>query len=371
MNPDQVQSNIKSKLIWLLFMHRHGDRAPLNMAPRDKYNDIKFWPEGFGNLNNHGRRRMYKLGKYIRKRYEGFVTDDIRKIYSRSSDVERCIESSMALLAGLCPPAGRFVWDSSLPWLPIPIHSVPPPDDYLLNEAGKKYFHDFIKEIHHLQSTEAVKKLYEESVEERKLLEKEMGYEFDNFIKFKCIYSTLNIEETNGFEMPSWYTPELKKKLYHLSGVAFGLAGGGTESLKRTRSGHLLQDMINRMQTAQVNDSFSGGQNEYHFYNNEGNFRKIVHYSTHDSLIASMLESLNINDPPIPPAFGATFFFELYADVDEEGNQVGEKYLKIFYLDDTESEKPIEKVLPGCKLDAKGRITLRSFTEYVSHLLPK
>lgn len=370
MSSDIVQSNVKPKLLWLLFMHRHGDRTPLNMAPRDKYNDVKYWPEGFGNLNNAGRRRMFKLGQYIRRRYDGFITDDLRKIYSRSSDVERCIESSMAVLAGLCPPRDRFVWDNQMPWIPIPVHTVPTPDDYLLNEAGKKYFQDFIKEIQNLQTTDTVKKMYQDSVSERELLEREMGYDIDTFVKFKCVYSTLDIEENTGLEMPDWYTPELKEKLYRISGAAFGLAGGGTEKLKQIRTGSLLQDIIVRMQTASTDDSHIKSRSEYNLYNKETNFRKVVHYSTHDSVIASVLESLNINNPPIPPAFGATFFFELYVDVSESGEQVGEKYLKIFYLDDTETEKPIEQILPGSKLDERGRLTLRNFTDYVSHLLP-
>lgn len=370
MSNKAVQSVTSPKLIWLLFMHRHGDRTPLNMAPMDKYNDISYWPEGFGNLTNAGRLRMFKLGKFIRQRYDGFITDDIRTIYSRSSDVERCIESSMAVLAGLVPPKGRFCWNQDLPWIPIPIHSVPGPDDYILNEAGKKYVNDYINEIRNLQNTEKVKKLYEESPQERELLTREMGYEFDNFIKFKCIYSTLDIEENTGLKMPDWYTPVLKQKLYSLAGAAFGLAGGGTEHIRKMRSGNLLQDMISRMESVTPNGFMLGQHSEFHLYNSEAFNRKIVHFSTHDSIIASLLECLNINSPPIPPAFGATFFFELYADLDEQGNQCGEKYLKIYYLDDTETEKPIEKCLPNCKLDERGRLTVDNFKEYVKHLLP-
>lgn len=361
------------KLIWLLFMHRHGDRAPLNMAPRDKYNNTTYWPEGFGNLNNAGRLRMFKVGKYIRTRYENFLTDNIREVYSRSSDVDRCIESSHAVLAGLYPPTSRFEWNKQLLWIPAPVHTVPAPEDYLLNEAGRKYMVDLVNEIHIVQSSEAVKKLYLESVKERALLEKELGYEYDMFYKFKCTYSTLDIEERSGLAMPDWYTPELKQKLYRFAGIAFGLAGGGTEKLKKIRCSHLLDDMVSRMEMASIDGPKLSSSSDFHQPTNapSDDDRKIVHYSTHDSIMAAFLEALNINTPtPIPPGFGATFFIELYVDLNEQGLPISEKYIKLFYMDDTDSENPIEKKLPASCLDEQGRLTLNRFKKYIGHLLP-
>lgn len=362
------------KLIWLLFMHRHGDRAPLNMAPRDKYNSIVYWPEGFGNLNNAGRLRMFKLGKFIRQRYNGFLTDNIREVYSRSSDVDRCIESSHAVLAGIYSPSDRFEWNKELRWIPAPVHTVPPPDDYLLNEAGRKYLQEFINEIHKVQSSDAVKELYAQSVKERELMEKELGYEYDMFFKFKCTYSTLDIEEKNGLPMPAWYTPELKEKLYRYAGIAFALAGGGTEKLKKIRCGHLLEDFVSRMCIASIEGPQVKDQSDFQQPTNapsEVDDRKVVHYSTHDSIMAAFLQALDLNTTtPVPPGFGATFFIELYVDLDENGHPNSEKYLKLFYMDDTGSERPVEKKLPNCPLNEKGQLTLENFKEHIKHLLP-
>lgn len=370
----KVAINTKPKLIWLLFIHRHGDRSPLNMGPKDKYNDLKYWPEGFGNLDNGGRLRMYKLGQFIRRRYADFLTDSFREVYSRSSDVERCIESSNAVLAGLYPPSDRFKWNNSLLWTPAPVHTVPATEDYLLNEAGRDYVNDVIKEIVLIQNSDKVKKLYADSVEERKLLEKEIGYEYDSFYKFKCTYSTFDIEEKRGLQMPEWYTPELKQRLYGFAGVSFALAGAGTERLKQLRCGHLLEDIISRMQLSSATGPKPRDKSDFQQPTNtpaETSDRKVVHYSTHDSIMAALLESLNINEPCVPPGFGATLFMELYVDVDEEGQPISDKYIKIFHMDDTKSEKPIEKKLPNCKLNEDGKLTLDSFIQYVNHLLPK
>lgn len=344
------------------------------MGPKDKYNDIKYWPEGFGNLDNAGRLRMFKLGKFIRRRYDSFLSDNFREVYSRSSDVERCIESSQAVLAGLYPPnKARSQWCEKLNWVPAPIHTVPAPDDYLLNEAGKNYIADINKEIQLIKKGDRVKKLYEESVTERELLERELGYDYESFYKFKCTYSTLDIEEKAGLEMPKWYTPELKKKLYHFAGIGFALAGGGTERLQQLRCGHLLYDVIQRMRLASITGPRLINQSDFQQPTNapsEVNDRKVVHYSTHDSIMAALLESLKINDPPIPPGFGSTFFIELYVDVDDQDQPIGDKYLRLFYMDDTNTENPIEKVLPDSHLDGNGRLSLESFTDYVKHLLP-
>lgn len=374
MSSQAATAKAKPKLIWLFFIHRHGDRTPLNMGPKDKYNDLKYWPEGFGNLDNAGRQRMYKLGQFIRRRYDNFLTDNFREVYSRSSDVDRCIESSHAVLAGLYPPTDRYIWNKDLNWIPNPVHSVPAPDDYILNEAGRKYIADVENEVKIIKKSDAVKKLYENSVEERALLERELGYDFESFYKFKCTYSTLDIEEKYGYEMPSWYTPELKKRLYHFAGIGFALAGGGTERLRQIRCGHLLDDILSRMELASPEGPKPIDKSDFQQPTNapaDSCDRKVIHYSTHDSIMAALLESLEINEPCLPPGFGATFFLELYIDVDEEGNQISEKYVKVFHLDNTESENPIEKKLPRAKLNDKGRLTLKSFREAVNHLLPQ
>lgn len=33
-------------------MFRHGDRTPTECYPRDPYNNLSYWPEGWGQLTN-------------------------------------------------------------------------------------------------------------------------------------------------------------------------------------------------------------------------------------------------------------------------------------------------------------------------------
>lgn len=315
---------------------------------------------------------MYRLGQFIRRRYDHFMTDSIREVYSRSSDADRCIESASAVLAGMYPPSERFRWNGDLLWVPAPVHSVPPQDDYLLNFDGKRYREEKDKERLKIQQSEAVKQMYEESVQEREILERELGYCFDKFTVFPAVYSTMAIEENSGLEMPSWYTPEFKNKITNLARRSFAL-GYASLRLRQMGFGHLIEDIVTKMEEVPIVDTESDAVSDLNQATNlpsEKNEYRIVQYSTHDWSLCGLIATLDIDNPNVP-GFGASFFFELYVDVDEQGIAIGEKYLKIFYLNNTESKAPVEKMLPGCKLDSRGRLTLSNFREHIKHLLPK
>lgn len=37
--------------------------------------------------------------------------------------------TASAFLAGAFPPSGKQIWNKDLPWMPIPIYSIPPDQD--------------------------------------------------------------------------------------------------------------------------------------------------------------------------------------------------------------------------------------------------
>jgi len=70
--------------------------------------------------------QQYKLGQYIRERYEGFLNSTYSpyETYVQSSGVDRAMMSAEANLAGLYPPRDeRSQWNPDLNWQPIPVHS--------------------------------------------------------------------------------------------------------------------------------------------------------------------------------------------------------------------------------------------------------
>ncbi|EPY87244.1 prostatic acid phosphatase long isoform precursor [Camelus ferus] len=78
-----------------------------------------------------GMKQHYELGDYIRKRYGKFLNESYKheQVYVRSTDVDRTLMSAMTNLAALFPPKGTSVWNPSLLWQPIPVHTVPLSED--------------------------------------------------------------------------------------------------------------------------------------------------------------------------------------------------------------------------------------------------
>jgi hypothetical protein len=77
-----------------------------NISINFPYKNESDWLNGFEQLTNSGKIRMYNLGVYLRERYNGFLTDNIREIYARSRDLDRCIESTQLVLNGAYKPKG-------------------------------------------------------------------------------------------------------------------------------------------------------------------------------------------------------------------------------------------------------------------------
>lgn len=78
--------------------------------------------------------RQYKLGQYLRRRYDKLLGEKYspKKIYVQSSDRDRTLASAQTCLAGLFPPTADEIWNSKIFWQPIPVHTMPRKSDYLI-----------------------------------------------------------------------------------------------------------------------------------------------------------------------------------------------------------------------------------------------
>ncbi len=125
----------EDKVAFTTVIYRHGDRTPIDPYPKDPYKNESNWPVGFGQLTPRGKMMQFKLGQYLRNRYNDLLGDEYSEnvIYVRSTDVDRTLMSAQSNLAGLYPPKGGQVWNPELLWQPIPVHTVPIVDDNLLS----------------------------------------------------------------------------------------------------------------------------------------------------------------------------------------------------------------------------------------------
>lgn len=102
--------------------------------------DESHWPGGMGELSNEGKRQQFRLGQYLRRRYNELIGEKYspEKVYIRSTDFDRTIMSALANLAGLYQPTSSEVWNELIPtWQPIPVHVAELKSDYTLYGPGK------------------------------------------------------------------------------------------------------------------------------------------------------------------------------------------------------------------------------------------
>ena len=116
------------ELVHVQLLHRHGDRAPVHVNPKD----MPLWRDRIGlrpgQLSKIGIAQLGALGRHLRKAYvmEGFLPPvPGTSVQTRSTDVDRCLQSIHALLDELYP--------QSL----IPVHTVPEPSEKLLQATDK------------------------------------------------------------------------------------------------------------------------------------------------------------------------------------------------------------------------------------------
>ncbi|KAI4591280.1 hypothetical protein MJG53_020289 [Ovis ammon polii x Ovis aries] len=197
---------------------RHGDRSPIETFPNDPIKESS-WPQGFGQLTQLGMAQHYELGEYIRKRYENFLNESYKheQVHVRSTDIDRTLMSAMTNLAALFPPEGISIWNPSLPWQPIPVHTVPVSEDQLLYLPFRNCprFQELQSET--LISEEFQKRLhpYKDFIE---VLPKLTGYhDQDLFGIWSKVYDPLFCEGVHNFTLPSWATEDTMTKLKEIS----------------------------------------------------------------------------------------------------------------------------------------------------------
>ena len=50
--PDMCVSDALNIPVIILQLYRHGDRTPVASYPTDPYNNVSYWPNGWGQLTN-------------------------------------------------------------------------------------------------------------------------------------------------------------------------------------------------------------------------------------------------------------------------------------------------------------------------------
>lgn len=100
--------------------------------------------------------------------------------------------SAEACLAGLFPPHGYEIWNRNINWQPIPVHTVPIHEDYVLNAHVKCDRYDKVYAA-------IDRNLIEQHEPLIKYLEKHSGRSLRTLYDISKLHDTLKIERSRGY----------------------------------------------------------------------------------------------------------------------------------------------------------------------------
>ncbi|KAM9307681.1 prostatic acid phosphatase-like [Gastrophryne carolinensis] len=340
------ESAAEKKLKLAIVLFRHGDRSPFATYPNDKYKE-ESWPDGFGQLTQLGMEQQYELGKYLRKRYYGFINETYsrQEVFVRSTDMDRTIMSVLVNLAGLFPPVERQIWNQNFTWQPIPVHTVPLQEDNMLymSETNCPSYVELQKETYASKELHDLKEPYMDFV---KTLQNVTGYSAeqlnDGYILW-TLYDSLLCESLHNYTLPDWVTTDVMDKLLHLSEISMDSLYGIYKQHEKSRlmGGVLVKQVLENITEATASPSKL----------------RLIMYSAHDTTLAALHMALNVSNGKLPP-YASCHFFELYQD------ENGTHSIEMYYRNDS-SVDPYPVTLPGCSLSCP----LDRFTDLTSSII--
>ncbi|CAG9854901.1 unnamed protein product [Phyllotreta striolata] len=294
------------KLIGVAVLFRHGDRSPIESYPNDPYIDIKYWPEGLGQLLDQGKKRQFELGKYLRNRYNDFIPLQYNRkdILVKSTDVDRTLMSAASNLAGLYFKTNKSTyWEDNLPWDPIPIHTTPEEDDPVLAEG--KDCPNFSKLYETTLNSSHFRNIVQNHSGIKSVVEKNTNWTIDSIKFYQNLYTVFYVyQSTNSSYLPPWSRDLDMSELSHLAGISFS-SETFTSELQRFRFGPFFHYL-------------------HHYFDGiiKGKKPRFLMLSAHDTTVAGILNTYGAYDYH-PPEFAEAIIWELRRRADEV-------FLKIF-----------------------------------------
>lgn len=337
------QQQDDGELVFTSILYRHGERTPEVPYTNDPYKNDSYWPIGWGQLTNNGKRQHFELGQWLRKRYMSLMRGGKYSntlVYVRSTDWDRTLMSALSNLAGMFYPTQAELWNNDIKWQPVPVHTIPKQLDKLLsmNYPCPKY-----QELRDAFYQSGFMKSYNKKHQELyDYLTKHTGQPVDDPIQVQYLYSTLYIQTLNNYTLPEWTQAVFPDKMYDVSAFGFKMPVY-TDTLKRLYGGPLLKEIIKHMNAKKSGNLYPD--------------RNLAVYSAHDTTVSALLETMGVFETHIPP-FAATVLVELRKNNDQFK-------VSVYYKNST--AEPYLLTIPGCTPSCP----LEKFEELSSHVVPQ
>uniref|UniRef100_A0A8C0L718 acid phosphatase n=1 Tax=Canis lupus dingo TaxID=286419 RepID=A0A8C0L718_CANLU len=327
--PPPPQALTEGPLVFVAVVFRHGDRAPLASYPTDPHKEAitALWPRGLGQLTTEGVRQQLELGRFLRSRYEAFLSPEYRReeVYVRSTDFDRTLESAQANLAGLFPEAAPGRPEAA--WRPIPVHTVPVTEDKLLRFPTRSCprYHELLRE-----ATEATE--YQTALEGwtdfLTHLENYTGLSLvgEPLRRAWKVLDTLMCQQAHGLPLPSWASPNVLRTLAQISALDIGAHVGPPRAAEKAQltGGEMWGWEVGRPKRLPLRDF----------------------QHSHDSTLLALQGALGLYDGHTPP-YAACLGFEFRRRLGDPDEDAGNITISLFYRNDS-TGLPLPLSLPGC-----------------------
>lgn len=285
-----------------------------------------FWPDGPGMLTPEGMNMLYTLGKAFRQRY---VVDNSlvngsytrRDITVRSTDYDRTLMSAQSFLNGLYNPGTGPLMQDGLPGLtpqrlqPVPIHTVPQPEDSLLRAYANGMCPAF-------RAAYAERQGDSEWVDMRQkhkaLLGQLPGMTGLDSVSVDDMYRVedpLVCDKAHGLPWPAGFTQSIFEATQEMADFSLTQMFTGFQS-RRLGGGNLVGAIRERLQLASEGKPQPGWNQrlitddllQATVRDVEG--PRIAMYSAHDTTLAALLSALDVFNGHNPP-YASSVVFEL------------------------------------------------------------
>ncbi|XP_014251992.2 lysosomal acid phosphatase-like [Cimex lectularius] len=333
-------------LRYIIVITRHGSRSPLSTYRNDPYPyyNIKFWPDGPGQLTRYGKQQLFASGQQLRKRYNGFINTNYfpNDTAARSNPYDRDFMSAACLLAGFYPPSDYQLWNPSILWQPVPIWEEPFDVDIVTSRAN-------VCPTVKKEQTRIFKKLDKKLESDNKNLtlyvSKHTGRNTTTLIDLALLWDTLNLQQENGFKLPKWTKKIFPTILtpYYVQAIAALIIG--SPKMTRLTSGPVLENVNSQLQR-KVNGTMVPD-------------RRMYLLAAHDVTLIAILGGLGFKDPFLVDT-SAYIVFELHEN--SRGHIV-----QMLYFNNSATAEPTVLNAPNCN----NPCNLKDFSKMVDSVAPK